>query len=175
MCVVVCVFSPFRAFLGSFLALGAGRRATPFSVGLFVCVSVCVFSSFRAFLGSWRPREGGGAEANDSGRPPQHRVHSTPILQLPNRCVLGKKSNANLPFQQPLTDAVHNFGLLLLPDTNDISDADSHLFHGSGSSVSCSANVGLGWKSAADRLVELGHQRHARQRVGLEHISPHRC
>ena len=38
----------------------AGRRAAPFSVGLFVCVFVCVFSSFRAFLGSWRPRGGGG-------------------------------------------------------------------------------------------------------------------
>ena len=47
MCVFVCVFSSFRAFLGSFLALGAGRRAALFSVGLFVCVFVCVFSSFR--------------------------------------------------------------------------------------------------------------------------------
>ena len=51
MCVFVCVFSSFRAFLGSFLALGAGRRAAPFSVGLFVCVFVGVFSSFRAFFG----------------------------------------------------------------------------------------------------------------------------
>ena len=38
----------------------AGRRAAPFSVGLFVCAFVCVFSSFRAFLGSWRPRGAGG-------------------------------------------------------------------------------------------------------------------
>ena len=53
MCFFVCVFSSFRAFLGSFLALGAWRRAAPFSVGLFVCVFVCVFSSFRAFLGSF--------------------------------------------------------------------------------------------------------------------------
>ena len=53
MCVFVCVFSFFRAFLGSFLALGAGRRAALFSVGLFVCVFVCVFSFFRAFLGSF--------------------------------------------------------------------------------------------------------------------------
>ena len=45
----------------------AGRRAAPFSVGLFVCVFVCVFSSFLAFLGSWRPRGGRGAEAYDSG------------------------------------------------------------------------------------------------------------
>ena len=37
----------------SFLALGAGRRAALFAVGLFVCVFVCVFSSFRAFLVSF--------------------------------------------------------------------------------------------------------------------------
>ena len=67
MCVFVCVFSSFRAFFGSFLALGAGRRAALFSVCLFVCVFVCVFSSFRAFLGSWRPRGRRGAEAYDSG------------------------------------------------------------------------------------------------------------
>ena len=53
MCAFVCVFSSFRAFLGSFLALGAGRRAALFSVGLFVCVFVRVFSSFRVFLGSF--------------------------------------------------------------------------------------------------------------------------
>ena len=40
----------------------AGRRAAPFSVGLFVCVFVCVFSSFLAFLGSWRPRRRGGGK-----------------------------------------------------------------------------------------------------------------
>ena len=34
-----------------FLALGAGRRAALFSVGLFGCVFVCVFSSFWAFFG----------------------------------------------------------------------------------------------------------------------------
>ena len=52
-CVRFCLcFLFFRPFLGSFLALGAGRRAALFSVGLFVCVFVCVFSSFRAFLGS---------------------------------------------------------------------------------------------------------------------------
>ena len=38
------VFSSFCAFFGPFLALGAGRRAALFSVGLFVCV--LVFFSF---------------------------------------------------------------------------------------------------------------------------------
>ena len=50
MCFFVCVFSSFRAFLGSFLALDAGRRAALFSVGLLVCVFVCVFSSFRVVV-----------------------------------------------------------------------------------------------------------------------------
>ena len=49
-CVSVCVFFSFRAFLGSFLALGAWRRAALFSVGPFVCVFVCVFS-FSCFFG----------------------------------------------------------------------------------------------------------------------------
>ena len=35
-----CFTLLFWLFLGSFLALGAGRRAALFSVGLFVCVSV---------------------------------------------------------------------------------------------------------------------------------------
>ena len=50
MCVFVCVFSSFLAFLGSFLALGAGRRAALFSVALFVCVSVFCFFFMKAIL-----------------------------------------------------------------------------------------------------------------------------
>ena len=46
----LCVFSSFRAFFGSFLALDAGRRAALFSVGLLVCVFVCVFSSIRVVV-----------------------------------------------------------------------------------------------------------------------------
>ena len=48
-CVFVCVFSSFRAFVGSFLALGAGRRAALFSVGPFVCVSVFLRKRFFHF------------------------------------------------------------------------------------------------------------------------------
>ena len=44
LCTFLFVFSIlFSLFLGSFLALGAGRRAALFSVGLFVCVSVFFF------------------------------------------------------------------------------------------------------------------------------------
>ena len=52
MCVFVCVFSSFLAFLGSFLALGAKRRAALFSVGLCVrfCLCFLFFSCFFGFL-----------------------------------------------------------------------------------------------------------------------------
>ena len=84
------LFLAFFIFCPFFLRC-AGRRAAPFSVGLFVCVFVCVFYSFRAFLGSWRPRGGGGrregqrlmtadwglitaaGEAYDSGRGADYR------------------------------------------------------------------------------------------------------
>ena len=36
----------FRAFLGSFLALGAGRRAALFSDGRAFCVCFCLFFLF---------------------------------------------------------------------------------------------------------------------------------
>ena len=42
----VCVFSSFCAFFGPFLALGAGRRAALFSVGLFGCVFFLCFLFF---------------------------------------------------------------------------------------------------------------------------------
>ena len=42
-----------RAFLVPFLALGAGRRAALFAVGLFVAVFACVFSSFAGFFGAF--------------------------------------------------------------------------------------------------------------------------
>ena len=48
------VFSSFRAFLGSFLALGAGRRAALFFLRGFLCAFLFVFSLlFCAFLGSF--------------------------------------------------------------------------------------------------------------------------
>ena len=51
MCVFVCVFSSFRAFLGPFLALGAGRRAAFFPSG-FLCAFLFVFSLlFGLFFG----------------------------------------------------------------------------------------------------------------------------
>ena len=47
LCAFLFVFSSsFGLFLGSFLALGARRRAAPFSVGLCVCVFVCVTPQF---------------------------------------------------------------------------------------------------------------------------------
>ena len=56
----VCVFSSFRAFLGSFLALGAGRRAALFSVVLF-CVRFCFcFLFFSGFFGFLATTGGGG-------------------------------------------------------------------------------------------------------------------
>ena len=49
-CVLVCVFSSFRAFFGSFLALGAGRRAAPFFRRAF-CVRFCLcFLFFSGFF-----------------------------------------------------------------------------------------------------------------------------
>ena len=63
----------FHFYFLPFFSRCAGRRAAPFSVGLFMCVFVCVFSSFRAFLGSWRPRGEEGAEAYDSGRGADYR------------------------------------------------------------------------------------------------------
>ena len=40
----------FSGFLGSFLALGAGRRAVPFSVGLFVCCFCFFMKAILSFL-----------------------------------------------------------------------------------------------------------------------------
>ena len=61
MCVFVCVFSSFRDFLGSFLALGAGHRAAPFSVGLFVSRFLFVFSLLFGLF--WVPLFGSGCWA----------------------------------------------------------------------------------------------------------------
>ena len=82
-----CYESDSFIFIFALFLRCAGRRAAPFSVGLFVCVFVCVFSSFRAFLGSWRTRGGEGqrlmtadwglitaaGEAYDSGRGADYR------------------------------------------------------------------------------------------------------
>ena len=59
----------------------------------------------------------------------RQRAVSTPppCSNFPSGCVLGEESHSNLTFQEPVTDAEHNFRQLFLPDTNDISDAESPL------------------------------------------------